>query len=235
MLLTERTGEVLRLENDALNSLKKQIRMAKAAQLKRTIDVVIKDKIYKVSGIRLSSGSPKSDFELLNSNGNPCVWISHKGAKAAYGFQQWGGLSKLKEPKIFAHEETQRFLNDLKEMYPSGLSPRDSLIRRIHDPKLKMMSCYGNAYGSPKTGPHNVDLIIHGKQVNLIEMVSSKYIIQSHSITYNGTSFDGTPYEPVFVAMYRGPEANGKVRSDSGILNSRIVIYPLRGRAGKEI
>ena len=81
-------------------------------------------------------GTPKSDFHLVDINGNEIVWISHKDGKTAKDFQQWGGISQAKEPSVYSNEEVQTFVKDLKTAYPNGLPRETTLFRKIKNKQL---------------------------------------------------------------------------------------------------
>ena len=151
------------------------------------------------------------------------IWISHKDGSRAKDFQQWGGISERKEPKIFNHKETQKFIEDLKRVYPDGLPPATTLFRHIKDEKLKMWSVYGNEYGS-KMGEQNVTVLLQGP-VSL-KKSGRNYLLDSNHVHFNGDSVDGDGYDPVLMAIFKGD------RSDAGVKGTRIDISPVGGRKG---
>lgn len=178
-----------------------------------------------IVGVEKTNGTPKSDFHLVDSTGKAVIWISHKDGSKAKDFQQWGGISEKKEPKINKHKETQKFIADLKRVYPDGLPPATTLYRHIKDDDLKMLSVYGNEFGG-KTGEQNVTVLLQG-DVSL-KKSSSHYLLHSNHVHYNGDSVDGDGYDPVLMAIYKGD------RSDAGVKGTRIVISPVGGRKGVE-
>lgn len=203
---------------DQMNAVKKKLKVG-------TLKFKINGKIYDVSDAASTYGTPKSDFHLVDPKGNEIVWISHKDGKSAKDFQQWGGISQRSEPKIFAHKETQKFIDDLKKDFPDGLPRATTLYRKIKDKRLKMMSVYGNMYGNA-LGQQNVSMLLQGP-VKLVNR-GKYYDITSTHVHYNGDSVDADGYEPVFMAIYKGD------RSDAGVKGTRIVISPIMGRKGVE-
>jgi hypothetical protein len=163
-------------------------------------------------------GYPKSDFHLVNEHGDDSIWISHKWGTEATHFQQWGGISKLREPDIHEHPEVQEFVHDLQEKYPEGLPNKTTVFRRIQDDTLKMMSVYGNAYGSGIEGTQNVSYVVQGSV-----SVEDK-AIKAHRVHTNGQAITGA-FEPVLSAVYKGD------RSDCGVKNTRLGIIPYGSRA----
>lgn len=204
--------------NDQLNAIKKSTKTAHVL-------IKIKNKTHKVVKAESTAGTPKSDFHLINEKGEECVWISHKDGRTAKDFQQWGGISERKEPLIFNHNETQKFISDLKSVYPKGLPPATTLYRKIKDTHLKMLSVYGNAYGG-SLGQQNVSILLQGPPE--IKKSGTSYVLSAHHVHYNGDSVDGDGFDPVLMAIYKGD------RSDAGVKGTRIVISPVGGRKGTE-
>ena len=209
-------------EDAQLLSLKNQIALAKKEMKSAIVPVKIKNKVYMITDAASTAGTPKSDFHLLDAEGNEVVWISHKDGSGPKDFQQWGGISEKKEPKIFNHPETKSFIEDLKKLYPKGLPNATSLYRKITDKNLKMLSVYGNAFNSNKLGQQNVSILLQGP-VKLIKF-GGNYTLSATNIHYNGDSVDNDGFEPVLMAIYKGD------RSDAGVKGTRIVIMPILGR-----
>lgn len=210
-------------EDAALASLNLQIQDAKKKEKVGVLPIRIGTKTYKVVIAESTSGTPKSDFHLLDSDGNEIVWISHKDGRGPRDFQQWGGISERSEPTIFRHPETQKFIKDLKAMYPRGLPPATTLYRKIKDKRLKMMSVYGNKFGG-SLGQQNVSILLQGPIK--LEKSGASYKMTSNHVHLNGESVDSGGFEPVLMAIYKGD------RSDAGIPGTRIVISPIEGRKG---
>lgn len=215
---TQKEDMALKHFNDLLNKTKKEIGSS-------TVPIKIKNKTYYVSSAESTPGTPKSDFHLLDINGKEVVWISHKDGTTAKHFQQWGGISLAKEPTIFNHRETQKFISDLKKKYPGGLPPKTTLYRRITDSKLKNMAVYGNNFGG-SLGKQNVTILLQGSNIRILSSNKNNYYITADQYHENGDSVDDNGYEPVFMAIYKGD------RSDAGIKGTRIVISPIGGRNG---
>jgi hypothetical protein len=212
-------------EDRELLSLIEQIDAAKSENAAATIKIKVGNKTYDVYGAASTAGTPKSDFHLLDIDGKEIVWLSHKDGNKAKDFQQWGGISAAKEPTIFSHKETQKFIADLKREYPNGLPPATTLYRNIKDDKLKMLSVYGNKYGTT-LGQQNVSMLLQGA-VKLVKK-GKHYELSANHVHYNGDSVDGDGYDPVLMAIYKGD------RSDAGVKGTRIVISPVGGRKGIE-
>jgi len=218
-------GGSLAAEETAIRQTREAIENA-ISENKGPINIKCGTKIYKnIVGVEKTEGTPKSDFHLIDSDKKAVVWISHKDGARAKDFQQWGGISERKEPMIFGHKETQKFIADLKKTFPTGLPPATTLYRHIKDENLKMLSVYGNQFGG-KMGEQNVTVLLQGP-VKLTKS-GTNYILDSNHVHYNGQSVDGDGYDPVFMAIYKGD------RSDAGVKGTRIVISPVGGRKGTE-
>lgn len=203
-------------EDAALADLRKQIEKAKIKEGRAEIPVKIGSKIYMVMDVVTTPGTPKSDFHLVDKDDKEVAWISHKDGSRAKDFQQWGGLSQSKEPKLYNHSETTAFIKEIHKVYPNGLPNATTIYRRIKDMKLKMMSVYGNEYGS-KFSRQNTTLMLQG-DVKLTKRGQNYEITATHTHV-NGDDMTGD-YEPVFMAIYKGD------RSDFGIKGTRVVIAP---------
>lgn len=207
-------------EDRELMSLRDQLNEIRSATKQGLVPIKVGNKVWQVADAASTPGTPKSDFHLLDVNGNEIVWISHKDGRSARDFQQWGGISSRFEPQIFNHPETQAFIKHLKTIYPNGLPPATTVFRHIQDERLKMLSVYGNQYGGPE-GRQNVSLLIQGP-VKLVKQ-GNHYIFQSNHVHLNGEKMTGE-FEPVLTAIYKGD------RSDAGVRGTRIVIMPIGGR-----
>lgn len=207
-------------EDAALSSLRKQIADALKKEGRPEITVKIDGKNYQVTDAVSTPGTPKSDFHLVDANGNEVAWISHKDGKTAKDFQQWGGMSRSKEPAIYNHKESQAFINDILNMYPDGLPRATTLARQLKDKKLAGMSIYGNEFGRAFSR-QNTTLMLQG-EVKLTKK-GKFYEITAYHTHFNGEMFNDD-YAPVFMAIYKGD------RSDFGIKGTRVVISPKGSR-----
>lgn len=207
-------------EDAALTDLRNQIEQARIKEGSVEIPIKIGTKTYMVMGVVSTPGTPKSDFHLVDKDNNEVAWISHKDGSRAKDFQQWGGLSQSKEPKLFNHSETTSFVAEVHKVYPNGLPNATTVYRKIKDAKLKMMSVYGNEYGG-KFSRQNTTLMLQG-DVKLSKKGQSYTITATHT-HLNGDDMTGD-YEPVYMAIYKGD------RSDFGIKGTRVVIAPFGSR-----
>ena len=207
-------------EDKQLKSLQDQIIAAIKKSKKATISIDINGTKHDIAGAVSTPGVPKSDFHLIDIEGNEVVWISHKDGTTPKKFAQWGGVSKRKEKWINAHAETQSFISDVKEFFPDGLPRKTTIYREIKNDKIKKMSMYGNMYPGP-LGRQNVSILLQGSVI-----LKGNKLTADH-VQYNDENVTDD-YRPVFMAMYKGPD-----RNDFGIKKTRVVISPIGGRDHK--
>jgi len=220
-----RTQRTTVAEDAEVKSLNEQLKKIMEDTGVDYVTVKVGKKTYNVVSVTSTPGTPKSDFSFVDVNGRPVGHISHKDGSNPRGFQQWSGTSQRVEPGIFAHRETQAFIQELKQMFPNGLPPASTLGRKIKDERLKKMAVYGSQFGSVP-GINNVDVTLQGT-VKLVKQGTIYKLTGSAHENANGSIISGG-YEPIFLAVYKGD------RSDHGIKGARITINPREGRTVKQ-
>lgn len=220
-----RTQRTTAAEDKEVVSLTEQLKKVMDSTGTDSVNVKVGKNRYTVTSVISTRGTPKSDFSFVDTQGNAVGHMSHKDGTNPRGFQQWAGTSQRVEPKIYAHPETQDFINTLKKMFPDGMPPATTVGRKIKDPKLKKMAVYGSDYGS-RPGVNNVDATLQG-ELKLVKRGSYYQVTASIHEDPNGANLTGG-YEPIFLAVYKGD------RSDHGIKSARITINPLGGRTVKQ-
>jgi len=222
-------------EDKAAESLNCQIEAAKIKDGTATIQMKIGSKKYEVYALDLTPNSnpsnPKSDFHLLDVDGEEIIWISHKAGSSPKDFHQWGGISSK---EISNHDETKLFVDDIKLLYPGGLPRTVTLYRKIRDTRLKLLAMYGNDYGSRKMGRNNVTMIVQG-DIKLVK-ANDVYEIKANHVHLNGKLLSNREYDPVLMANDPVLMATHKGdRSDFDIRGTRLTISPIGGRRGIDI
>jgi len=207
-------------EDRELSSLIKQIENLKSIVKKSTVPIRVGRTTYEISTAASTPGTPKSDFHLIDIEGNEVVWISHKDGKTAKDFQQWGGMSERAESAIYNHKESQSFINDVRSKTGAQMPSATTYARKITSERLKNLSIYGNQYGK-KLGRQNVSILLQGP-VKLVKK-GSVYLLDSNHVHLNGEKMTGD-FVPVFMAIYKGD------RSNFGIRGARFAIQPLGSR-----
>lgn len=223
-----RTQNTTAAEDAEVATIRNRLQQIKDQLGTEVVSLRVGNTDYQVVDVESTPGVPKSDFHFINSSGQMVGFVSHKDGTSARSIQQWGGMSE-REPVIFSHPETQQFIADLQERYPSGIFPNaTTLARRITDPNLRLKSVYGGDYSQGgQKGINNVDLLLQGR-VSIIARGTSSFTLQASSHTHsNGTQMTGT-YEPVFMVIYKGD------RNQAGLRGARTVISSSGGRGVTE-
>lgn len=212
-------GAGVGIEEREINSINEQIAKITAEIGKKTVPVRIKSKTYQIFKCVKTKGVPKSDFSILDIEGNEIVWLSHKEGSTAKDFQQWGGMT---ETNIQNHPESQKFIAQIQDMFPKGIPNATTIAKKIKDPQLKKMAIYGVDYGSGKPmGLQNVSVVLQGPVV--LKKKGSYYIFDANHMHENGEDITGN-FEPVFMAVYKGD------RSNFGVKGARFGIQPIGSR-----
>lgn len=204
-------------EDIELTRLQTQIEELKIELASPIVPIRVGNKTYKVAGAASTPGTPKSDFHLVDNDGNEVVWISHKDGRTPKDFQQWGGMT---EAPIKNHKEVQSFINDVFDMFKGKMPRATTVARKIRSQKLKNLSVYGVDFGSA-LGQQNVSLLIQGP-VKLVKRGQS-YKFESNHVHINGEKITNG-FEPVLMAMYKGD------RSNFGVAGARFAIQPIESR-----
>lgn len=168
----------------------------------------------------------KSDFNLVDSNGNDQIFISHKKAGGAKAFQQYGGVSKKAGEKIYNHPEVQNFLKVLTE-YIENDKLIQPVYRKVKDINLIGLSVFGSEYDSNKFSIENVQVIGQGSPVlksikeNLFELSFDDHLVYNTDVQV----FTKGSYTAILGATFRAGrafEVNGQKYK-----GARVGIYPI--------
>lgn len=216
---TRRTGT--EQEDREITMLNDQLFSVMNATGSMEVTVRIGSQVVNVARAESTSGTPKSDFHLLNANGKRVAWISHKQGKSAKDFSQWGGMT---ERCIKDHPEVKQFAEDVRQMFSDGIPAKTTVARKISDAKLKAQAMYGRNFGAQHED-NNVNVIVQGPVKLKQEGV---WYTLDGNLKCNGISVDGTEYEPALMAIYKGD------RSNFGVKGARFSIYPAEGRKVNE-
>jgi len=189
------------------------------------IDIRLKQHTVKnIVGVRKTPGTPKSDFHLVDTNGEAVLHISHKKGSTPRDFQQWGGVT---EAKIAAHPEVRAFEELINQVYTGGRIPSgESAYMKIKSLQLKRMSIFGVNYNSASVDVNRVDVLLQGTPgLKKISKKTYSFTASGHVHYLNDVISGG--YTPVLSVMYRGD------RSQMGLKGARVMIYPMGGRTFK--
>ena len=204
-------------EDIELASLQKQIDDLKKELASHSVPIKVGRTVYQAARAESTYGTPKSDFHLLDNDGNEIVWISHKDGRLPKDFQQWGGMT---EKGIESDSEVQDFVRAVHERFGSEIPRATTVARKIRRAALKNKSVYGIKYGS-SLGQQNVSILIQGPVK--LKKNGRNYEFTSNHIHFNGDRITNG-FEPVLMAMYKGD------RNQFGVKGARFAIQPLERR-----
>lgn len=207
------------------------------------INVIVGNKTY--SGITTAAsqkGFPKSDFNLINAEGTPVVFISHKkaGGKGASptDFIRWGGFTALGEDP-----EVRRFVQSLKKFLEENnldsLPSSTVFAKEVDSDDLVRKLTYGNDYGS-EFGLDNVQIVIQGKVKLESTGDEGTYKLTGDHFYLNGEIPQGD-YRPVLAGKYRSDRAMfgiptlEAIAQPLGVIKQTTHIYMLEGSEFKKI
>ena len=173
---------------------------------------------------------PKADIVFVTCK-DGCLeytgFASLKDGTEVKHFQQWGGLSDFKN-----HPEVKKFGEDLKQMYPQGISAAGGGVnigREIQDRDMKINAIYGPSYRRGQYSSESVQFVIQGtpqrlqKSGNTYQLVTGSTHIYSDSVQDQNELMTGAT-RPVFMAR------SDTRRNDLDVPGTRIFIYSAGGR-----
>ena len=198
-------GFFIKHETFALNALDQLIKTIKSEKNVEFINVKVGDDIYNnISKAENQPTNKKSDFNLINNEGTPVVFISHKAEGGARAFARWGGYQ-------FAinNSEVENFISNISSKLTNNeFEKKYSFAQKISDSTLKNKIVFGKNLGG-EFGPDNVQMVIQGKiTLTPIEGEDNIYILDG-DMSWLGGNNPSTPtgdYEPVLEAHYRSDQ-----------------------------
>lgn len=179
------------------------------AQEGAPINVIVGNKTYSnIATVATQKGFPKSDFNLINAEGAPVVFISHKkaGAKGAApsDFIRWGGFTTLGDDP-----EVRRFVTSLKKFLEENnldrLPSATAFIKEIESDDLVKKIVYGGDFGG-SFGADNVQIAIQGAVRLEPTGDDGTYKLSGEHFYLNGEVPQGA-YRPVLAGKYRSDRA----------------------------
>jgi len=189
----------------------------------------------------------KSDFNIVDPDGNAVLYISHKKSGTGSSYQQYGGVSARSSGSasnrrlIYDHPEVQRFMRELaKEENHNGTRLIGPRYARVQDVTLVSQSAFGPDYNSGRGFGEDFCQIIGQGEPQLTwkgDEICYTLTFSSHTSYWNQPQALMThpDYAPFLCATYRagrGWDIDGE-RYDG----ARLGIYPwgfMSGRGGQE-
>jgi len=216
------------VEDYNLKLLKDQIAKLKEENNTSSINVSVGGKVYNdIVDAESQFGTPKSDFNLVDSKGNPVVFISHKKAggkgASANDFIRWSGYTMYKNhPEVKAFNEALAKWVD--ENNPGeGLPNKTRFISRIEDKELIQKLIYGPKFGEGFS-KDNVSIILQGK-IDLSPKGDNTYELTSQHDQVPPSIPEGE-YYPYLTSAYRAD------REMFGIKNNEAIVMT-KAQSGK--
>lgn len=212
------------VEDENLYILKKKLNNLIGAE-GGTIRVVVGNKTFEIAGAETQSGMPKSDFNLLDSQGKPVIFISHKkaGGKGATAddFIRWSGYTMYAD-----HPEVSAFNNALVKFLQDnnleGLPNASRFIAPINDKELIRKLIYGPEYGG-ENSKGNVNIIIQG-EVEFENIGENKYRLTGEHTLLPPNTPEGE-YTPYLTAGYRGDRKMFGIQNNEAIAMTKAIAH----------
>lgn len=172
---------------------------------------------------------PKSDMTIIDGQGKPVAYISHKAGRSAKDYQQYGGLSvKALPTKYRTNPAVKKFMQDVNKLRPEGLRSGDSFYRPIEDQRLVKMMMYGPLFGG-KPSISNVDEF-HLGNMNLKGKGEGPYTIESVHKGTNGEMPTGE-FQAVFFVRFQARRGDARAAGEV-VKNARVGVFPLAKISG---
>jgi hypothetical protein len=189
-----------------------------------SIQIEINGRVVDAAHLASTTGKferkePKSDFTLVNVQGDPQAYISHKAGRTAKDYQQYGGLSSKRYAR---NKDVESFMKDVAAVRPNGLQSGDSFYRKIKDKQLVFEAIYGPEYGGAPS-ISNVDEF-HLGNMSLVGTGAGPYKITS---THKGTNgdFPKGEFEAYFFIRYQARRGDARAAGQV-VKNARVGIFP---------
>ena len=221
-------GSGVAAETLAMNDFNVKLNTILKKERSNYINISINGRVVKVAEMQKTEGNykgkePKSDMSLVDPEGNPVAFISHKAGRTAKDYQQYGGLSDKALPQTFHNNrDIKKFMQDVAAERPNGLQSGDSFYRPIKDKALVGMAMYGPKFGSSPS-IHNVDEF-HLGNMNL-EKAGKNYKITSVHKGSNGDMPTGQ-FAALLFARFQKNRGDAKAAGEV-IKNARVGIFPM--------
>ena len=208
-------------ESSALNEFDALIKDILQEKGVKSINIKIGGDLYPdiVSAVN-QPGVPKSDFNLINLNNQPIVFISHKMGGGAKSFARWGGFVFAFKEK---NEEVIQFVQNISEKITNNTFEKNATFaQKINSQELKNRIVFGKDFGK-EYSKNNVQLVIQGKIELNPTQEENTYTITGENIWSNGQT-PTDDFEPVLEAHYRGDFTSLKFKNAESFSRPIITI-----------
>jgi len=207
----------LKLLNDKIQSLIEKNNV-------ESISVIVNGKKFDdIIGAKSQFGTPKADFNLINSEEKPVVFISHKkaGGKGASAgdFIRWSGYTMYADhPEVKAFNEA--LIKFLQDNNLEGLPQKSRFIAPIQDDELVRKLIYGPNYGG-ENSKDNVNIILQG-EIDLIPKGNNTYELTAQHVQAPPSLPEGE-YQPYLTSSYRADREMFGIPKNEAIVMTKAV------------
>jgi hypothetical protein len=207
----------LRALNDKIQSLIEQNNV-------ESISVIVNGKKFDgIVGAKSQFGTPKADFNLIDSEEKPVVFISHKkaGGKGATAgdFIRWSGYTMYAEhPEVKAFNEA--LVKFLQDNNLQGLPNKTRFISPIQDDELIQKLIYGPDYGGVNS-KDNVNIILQG-EIDLLPKGNNTYELTAQHVQSPPSLPEGE-YQPYLSSSYRADREMFGIPNNEAIVMTKAV------------
>jgi hypothetical protein len=212
------------VEDSNLKSLNNKIESLIEKNNGESISVIVNgDKFDNIIGAKSQFGTPKADFNLINSEEKPVVFISHKkaGGKGASAgdFIRWSGYTMYAEhPEVKTFNEAlTKFLQDNNLQ---GLPNKTRFISPIQDDELIRKLIYGPNYGG-ENSKDNVNIILQG-EIDLVPKGNNTYELTAQHVQSPPSLPEGE-YQPYLTSSYRADREMFGIPNNEAIVMTKAV------------
>lgn len=212
------------VEDYNLKALNDKIQSLLEKNNAESISVIVNGKKFDgIVGAKSQFGTPKADFNLVDSEEKPLVFISHKkaGGKGASAgdFIRWSGYTMYAEHpevKVF-NEALSKFLQDNNL---EGLPQKTRFISPIQDDELIRLLIYGPNYGG-ENSKDNVNIILQG-EIDLVPKGNNTYELTAQHVQAPPSLPEGE-YQPYLTSSYRADREMFGIPNNEAIVMTKII------------
>ena len=194
-------------ESTEISGLQKQIDDVNEDGEGITVRVAGED-YHNITGVEKVAGNKKADFQLVNKDGTPVIFIQHKSPK----HQQISGISKFDKS---TYNEVATFVDDVRNAVASEGRLTKPFIRPIQNADLKQLAVYGTLDGTFASSAIQVYCV---GTISLVK-TGTAYTIKGSKETYEYPNPLPDTEQPILVATYRSD------RRQEGIPDVRFGVY----------
>lgn len=212
------------VEDYNLKALNDKIQSLLEKNNTESISVIVNGKKFDgIVGAKSQFGTPKADFNLVDSEEKPLVFISHKkaGGKGASAgdFIRWSGYTMYAEhPEVKAFNEAlSKFLQDNNL---EGLPQKTRFISPIQDDELIRLLIYGPNYGG-ENSKDNVNIILQG-EIDLVPKGNNTYELTAQHVQAPPNLPEGE-YQPYLTSSYRADREMFGIPKNEAIVMTKII------------